>query len=94
MRQAARCGTRISDLLNSCCGHEFYFGVAPAVPDSHEHNFVAEWVPQYVVDIGRAIDFKETRAAGVCSVQASVEQNAQLGELLRLVLPQVFDHSR
>jgi len=64
------------------------------VPGGHEQNFVAEGVPKYVVDIGRAIDFKETSAAGVCPVQPSIEQNAQFGELLRLVRAQVFNHSR
>ncbi len=55
---------------------------------------MADGVPKYVVDIGHAIDFKETSAAGVCPVQPRVEQNAQFGELLRLVRPQVFNHSR
>lgn len=80
--------------LNSCRGHEFDFGIAPAVPGGHEQNFVSERITEYVVDIGRAIDFKETGAAGVCPVQPSVEQNTQLGKLLRLVLPQLFNHSR
>jgi hypothetical protein len=94
MRHAARCLTRTSDLLGSCGGHEFGLGLAFAVPGGHEQNFVSERITEYVVDIGRAIDFKETRAAGVCPVQPSVDQNAQFGELLRLVLPQVFNHSR
>jgi hypothetical protein len=56
---------------------------------------VAEGIPQYVVDIGRAIDFKETKAAVVRSVrQTSVEQKTQLGELLRRVFSEVFDHLR
>jgi hypothetical protein len=61
------------------------------VSDCHEHNFVAERIPEYVVDVGRAIDFKETRTAGVCLVQASVEQKTQLGELLRRVFSEVFN---
>ena len=65
------------------------------VPGGHEQNFVAEGIPKYVVDIGRPIDFKETRAAGVWSFQqTSVEQKAQLGKLLRRVFPKVFNHSR
>jgi hypothetical protein len=57
------------------------------VPSSHEEHFASERITEYVVDIGRAIDFKETKTADVCPVQPSVEQNTQLGKLLRLVLP-------
>ena len=77
-----------------CAQHKFGLGVVLAVPDSHEHNFVAERVPEYVVDVGRAIDFKETRTAGVCPVQTSVEQKAQLCKLPRRVMAQIFNHSR
>ena len=77
-----------------CAHHKFGLGVALTVPSGHEQNFLAEGIPKYVVDIGRAIDFKETRVAGVCPVQPRVEQNAQFGELLRLVRAQVFNHSR
>ena len=50
---------------------------------------------EYVVDIGRPIDFKETRAAGVWSFQqTSVEQKTRFGKLLRRVFPKVFNHSR
>lgn len=86
-----------SNLLGcrSCPGHEFGYGVGLAVPDGHEQNFVAGGIPEYVVDIDRSVDFKETRAARIRPVrQTSVEQKAQLGELLRRVLPKVFNHSR
>lgn len=77
--------------ISSYASHEFGLGVALAVPGSHEQNFVAKRVSEYVVDIGRAFDFKETRAAGVCPVHASVEQKTQLGELLRRVFSEVFN---
>ena len=63
-----------------------------AVPGSHEQNFVAERIPEYVVDIGRPIDLKETRPAGVCPIQTNVEEKAQLGKLLRRVFPKVLNH--
>jgi hypothetical protein len=94
IRHVARCLTRNSDLLSSRGGREFGFGLAFKIPCGHEHNLVAEGIPKYVVHIGRAIDFKETWAAGVCSVQPSVEQNTQFGELLCLVRAQIFNHSR
>jgi hypothetical protein len=79
----------------ACAGHEFGHGVALAVPRGHEQNIVAGGVPEYVVDIGRAIDFKQTRATGVRPVrQTSVEQKAQLSKLLRCVFSEVFNHSR
>jgi hypothetical protein len=63
-----------------------------AAPGSHEQNFVVERIPEYVVDIGRPIDFKESRAAGVWSFrQTSVKQKTQLGELLRHVFSEVFN---
>jgi|HubBroStandDraft_4_1064222.scaffolds.fasta_scaffold65019_3 hypothetical protein len=37
---------------------------ALAVPGSHEQNFVAERIPEYVVDAGHTIEFKEARAEG------------------------------
>jgi hypothetical protein len=68
---AVQLGTVLDPSL--CARYEFGLGVALAVPGSHEQNFVAERISEYVVDIGRAIDFKETRAAGVCPVQTNVE---------------------
>lgn len=65
-----------------------------AIPGSHKQNFVAERIPEYVVDIGRPIDLKETRVAGVCPLETSVEQNAKFGKLLRCVFPGVFNYSR
>ena len=65
------------------------------VPSGHEQNFLAEGIPKYVVDIGGAIDFKETKVAGVRSVrQTSVKQKTQFGELLRRVFSEVFNHLR
>ena len=86
MRHAALT-RRTSDLSASCGGHEFTLGVAFAFPGSHEQHFASERITEYVVDIRRAIDFKETRAADVCPVQPSVEQDTQLGKVFRLVLP-------
>ncbi len=86
-----------SNLLScgSCAGHQFGYGVGLAVPGGYEQNFVAEGIPEYVVDIYRSVDFKEIRAARIRPVrQTSVEQKAQLGELLRRVPPKVFNHSR
>jgi hypothetical protein len=68
MRHAALT-RRTSDLSASCGGHEFSLGVAFAFPGSHEQHFASERITEYVVDIGRAIDFKETRTADVCPVQ-------------------------
>ena len=85
---------RTSGLSASCGGHEFSFGVAFAFPGSHEQHFASERITEYVVDIGRAIDFKETRTADVCTIQPGVEQNTQLGKLFRLVLPELFNHLR
>jgi hypothetical protein len=65
-----------------------------AVPNSHEQKFVAERIPEYVVDVSRAIDFKETRTTGVCPAQTSVEQKAQLNKLLPRVMPQILNDSR
>jgi hypothetical protein len=81
-------------VLSSCTGHEFDHGVALVVPGSHQQNFAAEGIPEHIVDIGRAIDFKETRATGVCPVQTNVEQKAQLGKLLRRVFSKIFNHLR
>ena len=65
------------------------------MPGCHEQNFVAEGIPEYVIDIGRPIDFKETRAASVWSFrQTSVEQKTQFGKLLRCVFSEIFNHSR
>jgi hypothetical protein len=70
-------------------------GGALTVPSGHQQNFLAEGITKYVVDLGRAIDFKETKVAGVRPVrQTSVEQKAQLSELLRGVFSEVFDHLR
>src|SRR4029077_7104923 len=70
-------------------GHKF----ALAIPGGHEQHFVAEGISEYVVHIGRSIDFKETGAAGVRSVQhSSIEEKAQLSKLLRRVFPEIFNN--
>jgi hypothetical protein len=64
-----------------------------AIPGGYEQYFVAEGIPEYVVDVGRSIDFKETGAAGVRSVQqTSIEEKAQLSKLLGRVFPEVFNY--
>jgi hypothetical protein len=55
-----------------CARHEFGLGIALAVPGSHEQNFVAERISEYVLDTGRAIEFKETWAVDVCPAQANL----------------------
>jgi hypothetical protein len=63
------------------------------IPGGHERYFVAEGISEHVVDIGRSIDFRETGAAGVRSVQqTSIEEKAQLSKLLRRVFPEVFNY--
>ena len=66
-----------------------------AIPGGHEQNFLAGGIPEYVVDIDRAIDLEESGAARVRPVRKTgVEQKAQLSKLLRRVFPEIFNHSR
>jgi hypothetical protein len=86
-----------SNFLGSglCADHEFGLGVALAVPSGHKQNFVAEGISKYVVDVGRAIEFKETSAARIWPFrQTSVERQTQFGKLLGRVFPKILDHSR
>src|ERR1700730_10245036 len=77
----------------ACAGYESGHSFAFAIPGGYEQYFVAEGIPEYVVDIGRSIDFKETGAARVRSVQqTSIEENAQLSKLPRRVFPEIFKY--
>ena len=54
---------------------------------------MAEDIPHYVVDLGYSIDFKETWAARVRSVQQTwMEEKVQLSKLLQRVFPEVFNN--
>ena len=90
----SRISKQLPEGCSSCAHHKFGLGVAFAVPGGHEQSFVSERITEYVVDVGRTIDFKETSAAGVCPLQTSVEQKAQLCKLPRRVMPQLFNDAR
>src|SRR5271157_2681069 len=77
----------------ACAGYESCHRFALAIPDGHKQYFAAKGIPEYVVDIGRSIDFKEIGAAGVRSVQQTgIEEKTQLSKLLRRVCPEIFNN--